>query len=175
MQLLQFKTHLYAQLGIEVREWLIKQEPRRIAHNRASHRHTLALTAGKLARATFEQTVQLQNARRFFNALGYLLLAHAANFQPPRHVFFDAHMRIKRVILEHHRNPAIFRLHFGHALVVDPDIAFGHPLQPGNHTQQRRFPAARRPDHHDKFAIRHIKGQRFNDLGFAIPAFGYCL
>ena len=175
MQLLQFKTHLHAQLGIEVRERLIKQEHRRIAHNRTAHSYTLTLTARKLTRTALEQAIQLQNARRFFNTFGNLLLAHTANFQPPRHVFFDTHMRIKRVVLEHHRNPAIFRLHFGHALVVNPDIAFGDPLQPGNHAQQRGFPAARRPDHHDKFAIRHIKGQRFNDLGFTIPAFGYCL
>ena len=38
MQLLQLQTHLHAQLGVEVRERLIEQEHRRIAHDGTCHR-----------------------------------------------------------------------------------------------------------------------------------------
>ncbi|MNE79631.1 hypothetical protein D3C80_1761360 [compost metagenome] len=104
-----------------------------------------------------------------------MALTHPTNFQPPGHVLFHAHVRIQRVVLEHHRDTAIFRLHFRHTLTVNPDVAAGHAFQPGNHTQQRRFAAAGRTDHHDKFTVRHVERQRLNNLGFTIPAFGDCL
>ena len=84
-------------------------------------------------------------------------------------------MRVEGVVLEYHRNAAILRLHFGNALAVNPDVAAGHPLKPGHHPQQRRFAAAGGADHHDKLSVRHVERQRLNHLGFAIPAFGYCL
>ncbi|MNV57497.1 hypothetical protein D3C71_1498300 [compost metagenome] len=175
MQMLQFEAHLHAQFSVEVGERLVEQEHRRIAHDRPAHRHALALAAGELARATFQQPIQLQNARGLFHFLFDMALAHPADFQAPGHVLFHAHVRIQGVVLEHHRDPAIFRFHFGHALAVNPDITAGHALKPGHHTQQRRFPAAGRADHHDKFAVRHVERQGLNHLGFAVPAFGYCL
>ncbi|MNN97032.1 hypothetical protein D3C81_2161140 [compost metagenome] len=84
-------------------------------------------------------------------------------------------MRVERVILEHYRNTAIFRLHLSDALIFNPDIAAAHPLQSGDHAQQRRLTAAGRPDHYNKFPVRNVQRQRFNYLGFTVPAFGYCL
>ena len=175
MQLLQLKTHLHAQLGVEVRERLVEEEYRRIAHDGAPHRHALALAAGEFARAALEQAVQLQNARRFFHALLNMAFAHAADFQPPGYVLLHAHVRVEGVVLEHHRDAPVFRLHLGDALAVNPDIPGRHALQPRHHAQQRRFAAAGRADHHDKLPVRHVERERLNHLGFAVPAFGYCL
>ena len=104
-----------------------------------------------------------------------MAFAHAADFQPPRHILFHAHVRIEGVVLKHHRNTAILRFHLGDALAVNPDIARGHALQPRHHAQQGGFAAAGRAHHHDKLAVRHVERERLNDLGFAVPAFGYCL
>lgn len=49
-------------------------------------------------------------------------------------------MRIERVVLEHHRNSAIFRLHFGDTLAVDPDIARRYPLQSSTIRNNVDFP-----------------------------------
>ncbi len=175
VQLLQLKTHLHAQLGVEVRQRLVEEEYRRIAHDGAPHCHALALAAGELARAALQQSVQLENACRFFHALVDMAFAHAADFQPPGHVLFHAHVRIEGVVLEHHRDASVFRLHLGDALTVNPDIPGGHALQPRHHAQQGGFATAGRADHHDEFSVRHVERQRLNNLGFAIPAFGYCL
>ncbi|MNT47063.1 hypothetical protein D3C72_1837490 [compost metagenome] len=51
--MLQLKTHLHAQFGVEVRERFVEQEHRRIAHDGAAHRHALTLAAGKLTRTAF--------------------------------------------------------------------------------------------------------------------------
>ncbi|SAI94185.1 Uncharacterised protein [Enterobacter cloacae] len=104
-----------------------------------------------------------------------MTFAHTANFQPPGHVLFHAHVRIEGIVLEHHRDAAIFGLHLGDALAVNPDIPGRYALQPGHHTQQGGFSAAGRADHHDKFPVRHVERQRLNDLGFTVPAFGNCL
>ncbi|SQC35506.1 Uncharacterised protein [Kluyvera cryocrescens] len=50
MQFANFTAHLSTQLGIQVRQWFIKQEDLRLTHNGAPHRHTLALTAGEIFR-----------------------------------------------------------------------------------------------------------------------------
>ena len=41
-------AHLHAQLRVEVRQRLVHQERRRVAHDRAAHRHALALAAGEV-------------------------------------------------------------------------------------------------------------------------------
>jgi len=58
------------------------------------------------------------------------------------HVPGDAHMRVQRVGLEHHRDVSIFRGEIVDALSSDADLAFGDVFQPGDHPQQRRLAAA---------------------------------
>jgi hypothetical protein len=41
-------AHLNAQLCVQVRERLVHEEGRRVAHDRAAHRHALALAAREL-------------------------------------------------------------------------------------------------------------------------------
>ena len=43
VQLLDLEAHLHAQLGVEVGQRLVEQEHRRLAHDRASHRHARCL------------------------------------------------------------------------------------------------------------------------------------
>jgi len=172
VQLLQFKAHLHPQLGVKVRQRLVKQEHRRLAHNGAAHRHALALTTGQLARLAMEQRLQLQNPRRFFHPLANLRFAEAANFQAVSHVVVNAHVRVERVVLEHHRNTAIFRFLVGDAFVADIDIAAGGLLQARHHAQQCRFAAAGRTDHHHEFAVRHVEINRLNHLSLAVIGFG---
>ena len=61
--LLDFRAHLDAQLGVEVRQRLVEQENSRIAHQGAAHRHALALAAGELAGPAVEQMLDLQQWR----------------------------------------------------------------------------------------------------------------
>ena len=63
MQPLDLHAHLDAQLGVQVGQRLVEQEQQRIAHQRASHRHALALPAGELRRLAVQQCLDLQQLR----------------------------------------------------------------------------------------------------------------
>ena len=63
------------------------------------------------------------------------------------------HVRIERVVLEHHRDVALLRRHVVDDAVADADLAAGDLLQPGDHAQQRRLAAARGADQHAELAV----------------------
>ena len=56
------------------------------------------------------------------------------------------HMRIERVGLEHHGDPALGRRHMGHVDAADMDGALGHRLEAGDHAEQRGLAAAGRTE-----------------------------
>jgi len=60
VQALQLNSHLRAQLGIEIGQWLVEQEHLGLLHERPSDRDTLALAAGELRRLAIEQSANLQ-------------------------------------------------------------------------------------------------------------------
>ena len=80
-------------------------------------------------------------------------------------------MRIERVVLEHHGDVALFRRHVVDDALADQDVALRNLLEPGDHPEQRRFPAARRPDQDDELAVGDIDVHAVDDLhraeGFA--------
>ncbi len=76
-------------------------------------------------------------------------------------------MRVQRVILEHHRDVAIFRLQLGDRAAVDLDLAAGDGLQPRDRPQQGGFAAAGRADHDNELPISDIAGNAVQDMGLA--------
>ena len=62
-------------------------------------------------------------------------------------------MRIQRVVLEHHRAVAILRLEVIDDPVADADRARADLFEAGDHPQQRRLAASRRPHQHDELAV----------------------
>ena len=66
-------------------------------------------------------------------------------------------MRIKRVILEHHGDVAVFRRHVIDDVASDHDIAVRDILQPCDHPQRGRFSAAGGPDQHDKLMVGNVE------------------
>ena len=69
LELRDLGPHLHAQLRVEVRERLVHQERRRLAHDRAAHRDALALTAGERARLPVEEAFEAEDLRRLLDAL----------------------------------------------------------------------------------------------------------
>ena len=80
-------------------------------------------------------------------------LGHAAVAQAVGHVVVDAHVRIERVVLEHHGDVAVGGLHLVDDPAADGDGAAGDRLQAGDHAQQRGLAAARRPQQHRERAV----------------------
>ena len=54
-------AHLHAQLGVQVRQRLVHQERLRVAHDRAAHRHALALAAGQVRRLALQVLLELED------------------------------------------------------------------------------------------------------------------
>src|SRR3546814_12600280 len=79
----------------------------------------------------------------------------------------DLHMRIERVVLEHHGNVALLWRNAVHHQVTDADLACRDALEAGDHPQECRLAAARWANQNDKLAIGNIYRDAVDDLGGA--------
>ncbi len=172
MQLLDLEAHLHAELGVEVRQRLVEQEHRGLAHDRAAHRDALALAAGKLARLALQQRAELEDFRRALDLGVDVGLGRSANLQTVRHVAEHAHVRVQRVVLEHHRDVAILGLERVDDAIADRYLAAGDRLEARHHAQQRRLAAARRADDDDELAVGDVQVDAVDHLEVAV-ALGY--
>ena len=91
-------------------------------------------------------------------------LGHAGHAQPEADVAAHAHVRVERVGLEHHRQPALGGGDARHVGAVDQDPPVGHVLQPGDEAQQGRLAAARRADEDDERAFLHVEVDILDDV-----------
>jgi hypothetical protein len=97
--------------------------------------------------------VQLEHHRRVLDPLAHLLVARLLQPEGERDVLVHAEVRVERVVLEHHRQVAVAGREVVDDLVADLDLALGDVLQPHDHPQDRRLPAARRADEDHELAV----------------------
>ena len=152
VQLLDLDPHVDAELGVEVRERLVEQEQRGIAHQRPAHRHALPLPARQLAGLAPEEGFDLQQRRDPLHRLVLLGLGHPAALHAEGDVLPHRHGRVERVGLEHHGDVPVLRLDVVDQTIADADLAGGDRLEPRDHRQQGGFAATRRPHERDELA-----------------------
>jgi hypothetical protein len=116
-------AHLHAKFGVEVRQRLVHQEDLRMPHDRATHRDSLALAARQGPRLAVEELVEAEDLCGVVDPLAYLGLGDMLQLQAERHVLEDRHVRIQRVVLEHHRDVALLRGKVVHDAIADGDFA----------------------------------------------------
>ena len=146
------RAHLHAQTRVEVRERLVHQEDARLAHDRATHRDALALATGELSWLALEQVGEAERLARALDAAADLRLRRPARAQAEGDVVEHGHVRIERVVLEHHRDIALPRVELVDRLIPDCDLAGGDLLEPGDHPQRSRLAAAGWPDEDHELA-----------------------
>ena len=168
VHLLDLGAHLHAQLGVEVRQRLVEQEHLGIAHDGAAHGDALALAAGELLGLAVEQLGDVEDAGRLVDALPDLGLGIALEPQAERHVLLHRHVRIERVVLEHHGDVAILRRHVVDDVAADQDLAAGDVLEPGDHAQRRRLAAARRAHQHHELVVGDIEVDAAHGLDLVV-------
>ena len=139
-------AHLHAQACVEVREGLVHQEDPWLAHDRAAHRDALALAAGELAWLALQQLAQAERLAGALDPAPDLRLRLVARPQAERDVVEHRHVRVERVVLEHHRHVAPARVEIVDGLVADRDLSGGDLLEAGDHPQSGRLAAAGRAD-----------------------------
>ena len=87
--------------------------------------------------------------------------------QRERHVVAHGHVRVERVVLEHHGNVALFGRHLVDKFVTDVDVTRRDFFQPGDHAQQGGFAAAGRTHQHTELTIGDVDADTFDDVGSA--------
>ena len=106
---------LHPQLGVEIGERLVEQEGLRVADDGAAHGDALALAAGELA-AACGRGVRVRSRMRAASLTRSSIsaLREFAQLQREGDILADRHLRIKRVVLEHHGDIAVARRHVVH-------------------------------------------------------------
>ena len=145
--------HPHAQFGVQIRQGLVEEQHARPANDGAGDRHALPLPAGQGTRPPVEQRQQVQRPRHRRHPLRDFRLGPARDTQRKRDILRHRQMRIERVGLEHHRQPAVGGGGIGHVAPADRDPPRARLLQPRDQAQQRRFAAPRWPYDDDELAI----------------------
>ncbi len=153
LQALDLGPGVDPQAGIEVGERLVHQQHGRVADHGAADRDPLALATGQIGRAALQERPQPQHVGgRLDLALDHLgrepLLAQAE-----ADIVAHAHMRVERVVLEHHGDVALMGLELGHVPGIEPDRAAARLLQPGDAGERGALAAAGRPQERQELAI----------------------
>ena len=152
MKLDQLGTHRRAKLGIEVRERLVEQEDRGIAHDGAAQRDTLLLPAGERLGLARQHLGDAEGLGHLLNAPVDLVPRRLAQLEREAEILCDRHVGIERVGLEDHRDVPVLRVDPRDVVLADDDLAGRDLLQPGDHPKRRGLAAARRADQHHQFA-----------------------
>jgi hypothetical protein len=171
VQLLDLAAHRHAQLRVEIGQRLVEQEDLRIAHDGAAHGDALALAAGERAGIALQQLVEAEDARGVLDALVDLALRRVAQTQREGHVLRHRHMRVERVLLEHHGDVALFGRNVVDDLGADGDLPARDAFEPGEHAQQGGLSASRGTDQNDEFAVLDLDVDAVDHLRRAVSLF----
>src|SRR6185295_12852330 len=88
--------------------------------------------------------------------------------QPVGHVLVHRHVRIERIVLEHHRNVPVLGLEPVHHPAADHDLARSDRLEAGHHAQQSRLAAPGWTDDHHELAVLHLHRDAVDHLQAAV-------
>ncbi len=165
----QFLAHLHAQLGIQVAEGFVEQERLGLPDNRPAHGDALPLAPGQLLRPPVEQTVYLEDLRRFGHAPVDLISGLFCQAQAEGHILVDRHMRVQGVVLKDHGHIPVFRREIVDPAVADQDIAGIGALESRDHPERGRLAAARRTDKDHKLLVLRREADAVHGIDAAVP------
>ena len=104
-----------------------------------------------------EERADAEHCRRALYPLLDLGLGHAARPQAEGNVAEHGHVRVERIVLEHHGDVAIAGPHSVDDLAADRDVAGVGVLQSRNGTQQRALAASGRTNQHRELAVQDVE------------------
>ena len=144
VQARNLRAHVHAHLGVQVGERLIEEEHLGVSHNGPTEGHPLALASGECSGLAVQHLLQPQGICRLGHRLLNEVLGLLGQLQAEGHVVKDRHVRIERVVLEHHRDPAVLGMDVIDHALPNGNRPAGDVLQPRQHPQGRRLPASAR-------------------------------
>ena len=99
-----------------------------------------------------------------FDLRGDLGFGRPLQLERERHVVGDRHVRVERVVLEHHGDIALLGRNVVDHPVADADLAARDVLQPRHHAQQRRLAAAGRTHEDHELPVLNVHRHPMDDL-----------
>ena len=153
----ELRSHLDPELRVEVGERLVHEEAARMPHDRAPHGHPLSLAARERPRLAVEEALEAEQCRSLLDPPLALRLRDALRLEREADVRAHRHMRVERVVLEHHCDVTVDRVEVVDDHVADEDLAGGGTFEAGQHAQCRRLAAARRPHEDHELAVRDLE------------------
>ena len=116
VEVLDLGAHPAAQGGVEVAERLVEQEDRGLLDERPAERHALLLAARELARLAAQEMPDVEHVGDRGDPRLDLVLGPVLQLQAEGDVVERRHVRIERVVLEHHRHPPLVGRRLGDVL-----------------------------------------------------------
>ncbi len=175
VQPLQIPADLHAELGVQVRQRLVQQERRRLTDERPAHRDALPLPAGELRRPPAEEIVEAEHRADAADADADLVLRNLPLLEAEGEVLVHGHVRVQRVVLEHHRDVAVARGDVVDHAVADGDGSGRGLLQAGDHPKRRRLPAPGGSDQDHELAVAHREREVVHGHGAVVEDLGHAI
>ena len=139
-----------AQPGVEVGERLVEQEHERLLDQRPTQRDALLLAARHLAGLALQQVGDVQDLGDRLDPGLDLGLGPVLELEPEGDVVVRGHVRVQRVVLEHHRHPPLVGRRLGDVLVAEEDPAVVEAVEAGDQAERGALAAARRAEQGDE-------------------------
>jgi len=136
VKLSDLDAHLNPQLRVEIGERFVEEEDFRLADHGPGHRDPLPLPARKLPRLAVQEFVETDGRSDRPHPPPPLVAGRARNLEGVADVLGDRHVRIERVVLEHHGAAAFARLQHVHHPAADGDFARRDLLESRDHSQK---------------------------------------
>ena len=162
--MLDLRAHARAEAGVKVRERLVEQEHDGLLDERPTERDALLLAARELARLALQEVADVEVLGDRLHARVDLGLGAVLQLEAEGDVVVRGHVRVERVVLEHHRHPPLVGRRLGDVLVAEVDLAAVEPVEAGDHAERRALAAARGAEQRDERAGRDLEAQVVDGL-----------
>src|SRR3954468_17572243 len=150
------RTRRHTELGVQVGQRLVHEEDLRLTDDGAAHRDTLALTTGERLRLAVQVLGEVEDLRGLLDLLPDLRLVDAGDLEREAHVVGDRHVRVERVVLEHHGDVPVLRRQVRDVAVTDTDGTAVDVLEPRQHAERGGLATAGRADQDEELAVLDV-------------------
>ncbi len=136
-------SHACTELCVKVGERLVKKEYLGVTNDSTAESNSLLLTTGKSLGTSLKKVRDIKDSCSLLNASLDLLLGNLTKLKTECHVVKYGHVRIKSVVLEHHRDISVLRSYVVNVSVAYLELALGDLLKTCDHTKGGRLTASR--------------------------------
>src|SRR5690606_24974612 len=163
--------HLDPKLSIEVAERLVEQKHAGIEYENTSQRNALLLTSGQFRRPPPRVMLQSHPLEDLAGATDAFLFLDTSPPEPERHVVGNGQMGKQRIVLKNEPHVASMRRVLQDRSTADSNVSRVDSLEARDATQQRRLPAAARPEQRQEVSglDLEVDGPYFHRPRVALP------